>query len=311
MLNKKELTFVKGLRDGLPIALGYLSVSFTFGIIAIAHNMPIWAPILTSLTNFTGTGQFVGMNMFYNGSAFFEIAITMLVISARYILLSLSLSQKLPENTNTLKRFIIAFGITDEVFAVAINKREQINFQYLLGLMLGSFSGWVGGTCIGALAGKIVPDSLLSAMGIAIYAMFMAIIVPPAKGSRPILITIIISAAISSFLYIFKPFRDNSFYLIIIGGVGSALITTFVFPIKDVENGKDAENDVKTEESVSSDSDIPSFNGDSVSDEITTEMIEGSEDVCSPLFQANDTLSKAGEITTESEESDSDGEAKQ
>ncbi len=283
MLNKRELTLLRGLRDGLPIALGYLSVSFTFGIIAIANDAPVWAPILTSLTNFTGTGQFVGMDMLYNGSALFEIAVTMAIISARYILLSLSLSQKLPDKTNTLKRFIIAFGITDEVFAVAINKREQINFKYLVGLMFGSFSGWVGGTCIGALAGKIIPDSLLSAMGIAIYAMFMAIIVPPAKGSRPILITVILSTAISSFLYIFKTFRDNSFYLILIGGVGAAIVTTVLFPIQDAKDGSDTL-------------------GSSADNKNIAEIYsQSSSDVSFSSYEIASNLSKTSEITAESD----------
>lgn len=228
-----NLTFKKGLKDGLPIAIGYLSVSFAFGILAVNSGLPIWAPIITSLTNFTGTGQFVGTTLIAAGASIAEIAFTLLIINARYVLMSISLSQRL-EKVSIWKKLIIAFGNTDEIFAVAVSKYCDLNFKYMAGLILCSFTGWVGGTALGALCGSIIPQSILSAMGIALYAMFIAIIIPPAKKSRAVLLVIALGALISVAIY-YIPFINqlNSSWRIIIAGVVSTLIGTFVMPLKD------------------------------------------------------------------------------
>lgn len=228
-----NLTFKKGLKDGLPIAIGYLSVSFAFGILAVNSGLPIWAPIVTSLTNFTGTGQFVGTTLIAAGASIAEIAFTLLIINARYVLMSISLSQRL-EKVSIWKKLIIAFGNTDEIFAVAVSKYCDLNFNYMAGLILCSFSGWVGGTILGALCGSIIPQSILSAMGIALYAMFIAIIIPPAKKSRAVLLVVALGALISVAIY-YIPFINqlNSSWRIIIAGVISTLIGTFIMPLKD------------------------------------------------------------------------------
>lgn len=228
-----NLTFKKGLKDGLPIAIGYLSVSFAFGILAVNSGLPIWAPIITSLTNFTGTGQFVGTTLIAAGASIAEIAFTLLIINARYVLMSISLSQRL-EKVSIWKKLIIAFGNTDEIFAVAVSKYCDLSFKYLAGLILCSFTGWVSGTALGALCGSIIPQSILSAMGIALYAMFIAIIIPPAKKSRAVLLVIALGALISVAIY-YIPFINqlNSSWRIIIAGVVSTLIGTFVMPLKD------------------------------------------------------------------------------
>lgn len=228
-----NLTFKKGLKDGLPIAIGYLSVSFAFGILAVNSGLPIWAPIITSLTNFTGTGQFVGTTLIAAGASIAEIAFTLLIINARYVLMSISLSQRL-EKVSIWKKLIIAFGNTDEIFAVAVSKYCDLNFKYMAGLILCSFTGWVGGTALGALCGSIIPQSILSAMGIALYAMFIAIIIPPAKKSRAVLLVIALGALISVAIY-YIPFINqlNSSWRIIIAGVVSTLIGTFAMPLKD------------------------------------------------------------------------------
>lgn len=228
-----NLTFKKGLKDGLPIAIGYLSVSFAFGILAVNSGLPIWAPIVTSLTNFTGTGQFVGTTLIAAGASIAEIAFTLLIINARYVLMSISLSQRL-EKVSIWKKLIIAFGNTDEIFAVAVSKYCDLNFNYMAGLILCSFSGWVGGTVLGALCGSIIPQSILSAMGIALYAMFIAIIIPPARKSRAVLLVVVLGALISVSIY-YIPFINqlNSSWRIIIAGVISTLIGTFIMPLKD------------------------------------------------------------------------------
>lgn len=256
-----NMTFKKGLKDGLPIAIGYLSVSFAFGILAVNSGLPIWAPIITSLTNFTGTGQFVGTTLIAAGASIAEIAFTLLIINARYVLMSISLSQRL-EKVSIWKKLIIAFGNTDEIFAVAVSKYCDLNFKYMAGLILCSFSGWVGGTALGALCGSIIPQSILSAMGIALYAMFIAIIIPPAKKSRAVLLVVALGALISVAIY-YIPFINqlNSSWRIIIAGVLSTLIGTFIMPLKDepkeppeyVEPDKNTGND-KHSNNIKSDS---------------------------------------------------------
>ena len=233
MAESNQLTFLKGLKDGLPIALGYLSVSFTFGILVVSYGLDIWVPILTSLSNFTGTGQFIGMEMLKDGSALLEIAFTMVIINIRYVLMSISMSQKMENGVGFGKRLMISFGVTDEVYAVSMSQDGELNFKYLMGLMLGSFVGWMSGTTLGALAGSIIPAVLISAMGITIYGMFIAIIVPPAKDSRPVLITVLIALIISCILYLIPVLRENNFYIIIIAGIISTLVVTFMFPIHD------------------------------------------------------------------------------
>ena len=231
--NNDTLNFVKGLKDGLPIALGYLSVSFTFGILVVSYGLPIWTPILTSFTNFTGTGQFIGMEMLKDGAFLYEIAFTMLIVNIRYVLMSISMSQKMTDNVGFFKRLIISFGVTDEVYAVSMSQDGELNFRYLIGIMLGSFTGWLLGTTLGALAGSIIPAIIISAMGITIYAMFIAIIVPPAKDSRPVLVTVLIAMILSSILSLIPALRKNNFYIIIIAGIISALVATFLYPIHD------------------------------------------------------------------------------
>ncbi|MEG0615142.1 MAG: AzlC family ABC transporter permease, partial [Oscillospiraceae bacterium] len=135
---QEKLSFSSGVKDGIPIALGYLSVSFAFGMLAISKGLPIWSPILISATNLTGTGQFVGMGLISTGAAFVEIACTIFVINIRYMLMSLSMSQKIHEKVTLPQRFLIAFGITDEIFGVSMQKTLPLTFKYMSGLIICS-----------------------------------------------------------------------------------------------------------------------------------------------------------------------------
>ena len=176
----------QGLKDGIPIALGYFSVSFTFGMKAIACGLTAWQAGLISLTNLTSAGQFAGLTIIAAGSSLTEMALTQLVINLRYALMSLSLSQKLSARVTPLQRCIIAYGNTDEIFAVASNKQGSVGLLYMLGLAFGPIIGWVSGTLVGAIAGDVLPLVLQSALGIAIYGMFVAIVVPPMRKSQPV-----------------------------------------------------------------------------------------------------------------------------
>lgn len=239
MANKKAQTFFKGFRDGLPILLGYLSVAFAFGMLGTEKGLPFWAPTLISLTNFTGTGQFVGVTMLTNGIALLEITITIFIINIRYFLMSLSLSQKLADEMPLWQRLIVAFGNTDEIFAVSMQQEGVLSFRYMIGLILSSYSGWVGGSFIGSVASSILPQALMSALGIAIFAMFIAIIIPPAKHSKPILLVILIAVGMSC-LFRYTPVLNqlSSGWTVIICGVTASLIGAIHYPMTETEGAK-------------------------------------------------------------------------
>lgn len=199
-MQRCENRFTAGVRDGIPIALGYLSVSFTFGIMAVLGGLPVWAAMLISMTNLTSAGQFAGLNLFLAGGSYFEAAATQLVINMRYALMSVSLSQKLTDGVGTLNRMGIAYGVTDEIFAVSTTKAGTVGPKYMYGLISTPYIGWTLGTLLGGISGMILPESIRSALGIAIYAMFIAIVIPPSKESRAVLAVVIAAAMLSSVL---------------------------------------------------------------------------------------------------------------
>ncbi len=240
MLVKKQLTFKKGLVDALPIALGYFTVSLAFGMISVtAKGFKLWVPVFTSLTNFTGTGQFVGIDMIASLKSIYEIALTLFVINARYILMSVSLSQRLSSEVTMWQRLLIAFGNTDEVFAVAMSDGQALDFKYMLGLIISSFSGWMCGTVCGAVVGDFMTPALVSAMGIMLYAMFIAIIVPPAKNNVAVMITVLVSAVMSvCFKYLPAINKISGGFAVIICGIVSAVLASIFFPMKAGEDGE-------------------------------------------------------------------------
>ena len=224
--------YKKGLRDGIPIALGYLSVSFTFGLQCISVGLSWWQAFLISLTNVTSAGQFAGIGIITAGSGLFEMACTQLVINMRYSLMALSLSQKADESVRGISRWSIGFGITDEIFAVAMGNRENVSKRYMYGLILLPVIGWAGGTLLGAVAGSVLPEVVRSALCIAIYGMFLAIIIPPAKKSSSVLKVIIIAVALSCcFRYV--PWLNKHIsggFAIIISTIVAAAVGAALFP---------------------------------------------------------------------------------
>lgn len=230
-MQTKKLTFLNGLNDGIPIALGYLSVAFTFGITAVGMGLPPLAAILISVTNVTSAGQVAGIGIIAAGGGFAEMAAAQLVINLRYSLMSLSLSQKLDSRFTMFNRITAAFCVTDEVFAVASGQSGELPAKYIYGLELLPFVFWSGGTAIGALLGSVLPDMIKSALGIAIYGMFLAIIIPPAKKSRGVLFTILFGAALSSVLANFP--AVSSGVSIIICAIAAAALGALLFPRKE------------------------------------------------------------------------------
>lgn len=230
--------FTKGLSHGIPIALGYFSVSFGFGIMAVKSGIPAISAIIISLTNLTSAGQAAGVGIIAAGGAFLEMAATQFVINLRYSLMGISLSQKLDKSFNTIHRMIASFGITDEIFAVASSQTEKLVPSYMYGLISVSALGWTGGTAAGALAGNILPATITAAMGILLYGMFIAIIVPAAKNSRKDLLVICFAAAFSMIFKYLLP--EVSFgFAIILSSVAASVIGALLFPIELAETEDD------------------------------------------------------------------------
>lgn len=230
--------FIYGFKRGVPIALGYIPVSFTFGLMAVGSGLSPWMAVFISLTNLTSAGQFAGTRLIITGSGYLEITLTTFIINIRYMLMSLSLSQKIESEMSLVQRLIIGFGITDETFLVSSTGSGRISYSHMLGLITGPIAGWTLGTTLGAFISSALPPSVSSAMGIALYAMFIAIIVPPCKKSRPIFVIVLITVAIAlvlKYIPIFS-FISSGFRVIaatILGaGLGAAL-----WPIEDTNEG--------------------------------------------------------------------------
>lgn len=215
----------RGLLHGMPIALGYVSVSFAFGIQATSLGLTPLQATLISLTNMTSAGQLAGLQLMAAGAPLLEMALTQLTINLRYALMSLSLSQKLDGTMNTLNRMLLAFGNTDEVFAVASQQPGKIGRAYLYGLTNGPWIGWTLGTLLGALAGSILPQAVTQALGIAIYGMFIAIILPPFRRYREVRAVILLSVAMSCLMTLLPAlsFISDGFRIILCAVIASAL----------------------------------------------------------------------------------------
>lgn len=236
------LTFKKGVSDGVPIALGYLSVSFAFGVTATSKAVHPLISLLISMTNLTSAGQLAGVEIVATAtattflSALFQIILTQLVINARYFLMSLTLSQKLEDKFTIADRFLCAFGITDEIFGVAVSKTQPVNKKYMLGLILLPFIGWSTGTILGAILGGVLPAFISDALSIALYAMFIAIVIPAGMQDKKIIPVILISVALSCaffFIPVFEVIPTGITYIIC--ALVASLFGAIFFPIKDKE----------------------------------------------------------------------------
>lgn len=228
--------FKHGVKRGIPICLGYLSVSFTFGLLTVNGGFPIWIAVLISISNLTGAGQFAAMNLMIQGTTYAEIALTTLFINLRYTLMSISLSQKLKPEIPTRNRLLIGYGITDEVFGVASLESGSLSFAFMMGLILISLAGWLGGTVLGALICSAMPEYLSSAMGIAIYGMFIAIVIPPLKKSRPVLYVVLFSIILNVIMYYIPVFHKISTgFRVIITSLIASGIGAYLYPAKEEE----------------------------------------------------------------------------
>lgn len=224
--------FTKGVLHGIPIGLGYLSVSFGIGIKAVSLGLPVWGTVLISLTNLTSAGQAAGIEIIAAAGTLVEMILTQLIINLRYALMGFSLSQKLDDRFTTSRRLLTSFGITDEVYAVAISQPGRLTPAYMLGMILPAWVGWGTGTLLGAVAGNLLPTSVTAAMGLVLYGMFLAIILPPARKDRRVLLVVLLAAAFSVICRYALPFISGGF-AVIISALLAALVGAVFFPVSE------------------------------------------------------------------------------
>ena len=223
-----------GLKRGTPIALGYIPVSFAFGLMAVSNGLSPWLAIFISLSNLTSAGQFAGTSLIIQNAGYIEITLTTFIINIRYMLMSLSLSQKLDSKVTLIERFIFSFGITDETFAVAAAEKMELSYGYMLGLITGPILGWSTGTALGAFICSALPSTFSAALGIALYGMFLAIIIPPAKHSTTVLGVILSACALSCIMSVVPYIKEISTgFRVIIVTLLVCSIGALVAPIKD------------------------------------------------------------------------------
>ena len=230
---KKRKIFFKGMKDGIPIALGYLAVSFTLGIAAKKAGLNALESTVMSLTNNTSAGEFAALSIITTSATYIEMALTQLIINIRYMLMSCSLSQKMQKNTSLIKRLLLGYCITVEVFAISYAYNGEYDPVYSYGAMSLSATGWSLGTFLGVILGNILPTSKMNALGVALFAMFIAIIIPPAKKDKVIAMAVVISMA-SSWLFTKTPYLkdiSSGFRIVIITVVVSTVIA-LLFPVE-------------------------------------------------------------------------------
>lgn len=224
--------FLDGIKKSIPIFLGYFAVSFTFGI--YCNNMGI-TPIVSfvmSLTELSSAGEFGGVELINKNALYAEIAAVVLIINLRYVLMSISLATHLDKDTKLYQKLVFGFGITDEIYALAIKEKKAITAKFMFGMMILPIVGWSVGTLLGTLSSKIIPTSVSTCFNLALYVMFICVIFPDAKESYKVLICIGVSALISCILY-YIPFLNEHISLgfkLIIATITACTLMALLFP---------------------------------------------------------------------------------
>ena len=236
-MNKAEYTL--GIRRGLPVGLGYFSVSFGFGAMAVSKGLTVAQATVISASNLTSAGQFAGLTTIVENSGLWMMILTQLIINSRYALMSLALSQRMGQEIGLLPRLLIAFFNTDEVFALAMAREHALTVPFLYGLGLLPIVGWISGTLFGALAGSILPVSIRTALGVMLYGMFIAIVIPPAKKERPVALAALLALALSSlFAWVPALGKAPKGTPIVICTASAAGICAWLFPVEEKEEQK-------------------------------------------------------------------------
>ena len=226
-------SFFRGVKAGIPIGLGYLSVSFTFGIMAVSYGFHWWQALLISMLTVTSAGQFAGIGTMLYPGQYIEMLVSQLTINVRYSFMSISLSQKTDEKFKGIWRWLFGFMMTDEIFAVASTEKE-VSRSFFAGLMTTPYLGWSLGTMNGALLGNVLPHRLMSALSLAIYGMFVAIVMPGMQESRAVVMVVLLALGLSSLFYYVPVLSQVSSGLAIsICAIVAALAGAALFPVKE------------------------------------------------------------------------------
>jgi 4-azaleucine resistance transporter AzlC len=235
---KKALAFKEGLKAGIPIAVGYLPIAITFGLMTKAAGIPSYVGILMSLILYAGASQFVGINLLVLGAASWEIVLTTFILNLRHFLMSASLSQSLKPKSSKSLLPLISYGITDETFTVAsLNSKDKLDVYYLLGLNIIAFSAWNIGTWCGLFLASGLPQSLKDSMGIALYAMFLGLLIPSAAKSRSVLVIALIAASTHGLIKWLPMLNSLSAgWSIIISTVIAAAVGAYLYPQKEKQD---------------------------------------------------------------------------
>lgn len=228
--------FIQGVKDGGAIGIGYLSVSFTFGLEAASSGLLWWEALLVSMMNLTSAGQFAGITIMAAAGTYIEMALSQFVINLRYALMSISLSQKVSPEFGSGKKMLLGFAVTDEIFAVAMSRQGEVSSKYFVGLAVLPYLGWTSGTLAGAVCGNILPDTVTDALGLAIYGMFIAIIIPAMKKDSRILKITLLAVVFSFAMYYLPGLKMiSSGFAVIICAVAASVVGAVCFPMEEEE----------------------------------------------------------------------------
>jgi predicted branched-subunit amino acid permease len=231
---RKRSLFVRGLRDGIPIFLGYLAVGFTLGIAAKRAGLSAFQAGLASFLTNASAGQYAGFTVIAEGGTYLEMALMILVANARYLLMSCALTQKLGPEVGLGHRMLIGFDVTDEIFGVCIGQPDKLSPYYAYGVICAALPGWSGGTALGVLMGNLLPGNLVSALSVGLYGMFLAVIIPPARKDKVVGVLVVLSMALSflvSRLSIFSGISSGT--KIILLTVVISAVAALLFPRKE------------------------------------------------------------------------------
>jgi len=228
-----RMEFREGMRDGVPISLGYFAVSFTLGIAAKDAGLTPFQAMLASLLNNASAGEYAGFTLIAAKASLLEVAVMMLVVNARYLLMSCALSQHLSPDTPLWQRLVIGYDVTDEIFGISVARPGYLDPFYTMGAMLVSIPGWAGGTFLGVLVGNILPPRAESALAVALYGMFLAVIIPPARKNRVIAGLVIFSFAASFATARLLPAGVSAGLRTIVLTVAIALAAAVAFPVRE------------------------------------------------------------------------------
>lgn len=240
MLQNKKFWFLRGIKDGIPIALGYFAVSLTLGIAAVKAGMTPGQASLTSLLINASAGEFIGFTLIAQNAGYLEVFIMEAVANARYLLMSCALSQKIDPDASIWHRLLVGFNVTDEIFGISISVPNKLNPYYAFGADVVAMPGWALGTLTGGVLGAVLPARIVSALSVALYGMFIAIFIPPAKQNKVVFGTVVAGVLLSWIM------TEVSFFSFIPEGIRIILLTVVIslaaavlFPVKE-ENGNES-----------------------------------------------------------------------